>query len=563
MAAIATEAGFSDIARHAAEALERLQFTSVHLVVLGEFNRGKTTLVNCLIGSPLLPMDIVPTTAAIWTIQKGEPHGAAVVKTDGATSSIELSPASLARLSADGELSSPDIRYVRITSPQLALADDVIVVDTPGVNDINEQRAEITYNFLVGADAALFLMDASSPLTKSEAQFLQGQVLSSSLEKIIFVVNKTDRLDADEVAESLAAASSRLEELLGQPVIVVGCDAARCLAALEAGRSGVAAQWGFQELRDAIDRLLAETREGAARRATAERRVAGLTAALRTRLEARRSVALMRVEERSRKQAEFEAQMEEARGRFDRFVDHCLTHGRDRLKLLLSQSQRVRNEEFVKHQMVRVSTMKGDFGAFCQKVLPYEMQCHVKRWFEEMRPVLQKFLEDFAAHSTAEYAKAFGGLLGLQVTLALDDSFSGSAPVIEAQDYGEYVGLALPAAGFLAASFLALGPFAIVGLVAGTAINKVLQSRHAEANRAQITAEIPGAVHEVSTRALNALLEKVDDWFNAFTGVLREQFELEVARRQADFAVEGDATASATSTAPLESSINALRQLVA
>ena len=77
------------------------------------------------------------------------------------------------------------------------------IVDTPGVNDINEQRAEITYGYIPRADAAVFLLDATQILTASERQFLEERILRSSRERLIFVIAKADLLDEAELAETL------------------------------------------------------------------------------------------------------------------------------------------------------------------------------------------------------------------------------------------------------------------------------------------------------------------------------------------------------------------------
>ncbi len=179
---IATRNGMPDLAQRAAELAERIRYDKLHLLVLGEFNRGKTSLVNCLIGEALLPMDIVPTTAAIWTIEEGDARTAHVVAGRSEPRPISSDPSALARFSADGELASSDVRFLEMTVPELAIGNKVVLVDTPGVNDINQQRAEITYGFLGAADAALFLLDAASPVTRSEAEFLKGQ---GKLDKVL------------------------------------------------------------------------------------------------------------------------------------------------------------------------------------------------------------------------------------------------------------------------------------------------------------------------------------------------------------------------------------------
>src|SRR6185295_16441862 len=93
------------------------------------------------------------------------------------------------------------VHHVDLRAPVAILDDKLTIVDTPGVNDINEQRAEITYGYIPRADAALFLLDATQILTASERQFLEERILRSSRDRLIFVIAKIDLLDEGELAE--------------------------------------------------------------------------------------------------------------------------------------------------------------------------------------------------------------------------------------------------------------------------------------------------------------------------------------------------------------------------
>ena len=100
------------------------------------------------------------------------------------------------------------IHHVEVTHPAPLLENQLTIVDTPGVNDINEQRAEITYGYLPRADAAIFLLDATQILTASERQFLEERILRSSRDRLLFVVAKADLLDDEELAEALPSRAS-------------------------------------------------------------------------------------------------------------------------------------------------------------------------------------------------------------------------------------------------------------------------------------------------------------------------------------------------------------------
>lgn len=185
------------------------------IVVLGEFKRGKSTFVNALLGTPLLPMDILPETATINAIMYNETPKLSVVHMDGSQEEGEVSYEFLQRFSArrenDDELRK--IKYIKIGYPLDLLQNRIVLVDTPGVSDLNQQRAEVTYQFLPKANAVIFLLDANSPLKKSEKEFIEQQLFPLGIRDIIFLANKYDCIDEEEEDEDfLGELQIRLEK---------------------------------------------------------------------------------------------------------------------------------------------------------------------------------------------------------------------------------------------------------------------------------------------------------------------------------------------------------------
>ena len=188
------------------------------IVVLGEFSRGKSTFVNALMGEPLLPMDVLPETAVIQVLHYAEKPGVEIVYRNGMVKQGEADRDFLKRFSVRAQQdAADDVEYLRIGYPSSFLQHQVVVVDTPGVSDMDEQRAEVTYGFLPQADMVLFLLDASSPLKKTEKEFLEKRVLPQGIRKIVFLANKIDHLDEEEVDEEeyLDKLRTRLKKAFG------------------------------------------------------------------------------------------------------------------------------------------------------------------------------------------------------------------------------------------------------------------------------------------------------------------------------------------------------------
>jgi small GTP-binding protein len=218
------------------ERIPRLDEERFNLVVLGEFNHGKTTFVNALLGRTVLPIGVTPTTAAIHHLRWAETPGAAVVTTNGERRPLSLDE--LKQYAVEGG-KADEVRHLEVSYPAEILKNRVTLVDTPGVNDLNLQRAEITYSYIPRADAVLFLLDAGQILKESERIFLEERLLRASKDKIFFVVNKIDLLTEPERVEALAYAREHLAAMVEAPS-VFGVSSTMALLG-EGDRSGMPA----------------------------------------------------------------------------------------------------------------------------------------------------------------------------------------------------------------------------------------------------------------------------------------------------------------------------------
>ena len=259
LADLAAAAGLQSTARDITKVrIPKLDQGRFSLVVLGEFNHGKSTFINALLAltdpwsagpspaqpatEPFLPVGITPTTAVLTLIRHGERAAAEAVFEDGRRQSIE--PAKLAdwltvagaqahesrgepagfaggapSREGLGTLPGFPCEYVEIEHPAPFLREQITVVDTPGVNDINEQRADITYGYVPRADAALFLLDATQILTASERRFIEERILRSCRDRLVFVVSKADLLDDAELEEATQFARQHLSGIVKAPAV--------------------------------------------------------------------------------------------------------------------------------------------------------------------------------------------------------------------------------------------------------------------------------------------------------------------------------------------------------
>ena len=215
--AAALERFGSDVAtedlRRFEEAREQL-FGLFLLVIAGEFNSGKSSFINALLGQRVLPEGVTPTTDRINLLR----HGPEV--------SEQLREA-----------------YLLERTHPADLLREINIVDTPGTNAIIRRHEELTRNFVPRSDLVLFVTSADRPFTESERGFLEQ--IRQWGKKIVFVVNKIDILSRPEEREEVTRyVRENATELLGEPPQIFAVSAREALEAR--GQGGTPDKTGSQ-----------------------------------------------------------------------------------------------------------------------------------------------------------------------------------------------------------------------------------------------------------------------------------------------------------------------------
>ena len=510
----------------------RIEQDRTHVVVVGEFNRGKSTLVNALVGRDLLPVDIVPTTAAIWTLRQGPELSIVRMDRDGSCTALASDAASLKELSADGARVG-QIHHVDATVPNLALGADVVVVDTPGVNDINHQRADVTYGYLEAADVAVMVLDASTPFTRSEMAFIEGQLLSTTLGKMVFVLNKADRLDGDELEEAEEFAQERLDTLVGDAIPLVVTDGARILQARLDGRDDTAETWGWLRLRDTLKAVAQAAGGVEARGRKYTWALATIARALREEVSAELDVLAQDSEARAAAEQTWAVELAGHHARLEALVSDARLHGRDRLKTMLTHSMQQEVSRWAEQRQTAIASMP-DVSVYAKDALPRELQLFAKQWFERRQPDIEQFIVGFNHHLGQEFQRHFGGTIVPTPHRFGASSAGANATVAGAEGGGPPEALletALPAAAYLALAFLGTGPFAIVGLVGGGLVARHLSAQRRAAEKTALLHDLEGAILAVMDAPLRNLHNACDGWFESVESEVRARFEAGLHQR--------------------------------
>ncbi|MGO9883598.1 MAG: dynamin family protein [Solirubrobacteraceae bacterium] len=203
----------------------RLDEDLFNLVVLGEFKRGKSTLINALLGRDLLPTGVVPLTTAITIVGFGPVERLTVQYEGGRRRQHPLDELAEYVTEALNPGNRLGVEAARIALPDTLLAGGLQLVDTPGIGSIHSHNTEAARGFLPKVDAALCVLDAGQPLTESERELFIDA--AARVPRLLFVVNKVDHLEADEVEASTSFLTGALRELIGAEPELFGVSARR------------------------------------------------------------------------------------------------------------------------------------------------------------------------------------------------------------------------------------------------------------------------------------------------------------------------------------------------
>lgn len=190
---------------------ERFDGAAVQMVVVGEFKRGKSTLINALIGADLLPSGVVPLTSVVTELRGGRQAAMTVRLASGEAIDAPLSMLASYVTETANPRNAKGVRDVLLSVP--SLDPGMHLVDTPGVGSVYEHNSDVTMGYLPSADAVVFVISADQPLGRQELAFLQAIRLHAG--KVFVALNKIDHLSQSELAQSRAFLERELATTLG------------------------------------------------------------------------------------------------------------------------------------------------------------------------------------------------------------------------------------------------------------------------------------------------------------------------------------------------------------
>ena len=583
--------GMEDGALQLQELADRVQAGVFRVLVLGEFKRGKSTLINALLGANLLPANVTPTTALLTLIKYGPEITIEMIPFRGDPQPVSVEQlAQTLSLSTDEEENhrrQATYKMVEVHYPSPLCENNVEIVDSPGLNE-SAMRTEITSGYVRQSDAAVFVLSATNFASLTELEYLNTHILGKGLTHIFFAINQYDRVldDADDPAREARDLTALAEQRLGPLTRVNGRDYGReriyFVSAKPALRARLAndtqglEQSRLPALESSLERFLARERG----RVALERPLAQAAQAVgdaREALAFRRSTMEIDL-------ATLENRLKEVQPKFDQLQEHR----RRILRTIESGEQLVQKSVELSFRQ-RVATMEDGMleAAMELKVSP---QWNPQRLRKEMAEGINKYVErelqtwsDQTGHDIEERLtqltqdigedaasidatlkririQVAGGVLPemdeiegdskrvLETILAYGGGMLGDFGVVLKGGSGwlqsalRVIALQIAATVLLAAIGWATSPLFVVGTVASAVTIGIINRRNTmERNMKEKIAETARAeLHKLPAKALPNMLQEVHKSFEAFSTSIARGIDVVIAnvRDSIDAAIE-------------------------
>lgn len=190
--------------------------------IMGEFRRGKSTVINALLGQEIVPSDIVPTSATLNYVRWDTQKRAEIKFKDGTVKAISVDelPKYVTKLTKEFEKTATTVEDATVFYPCPFCQNGVQIVDTPGLND-DERMTAISENVIPTLDAIVMVIVPDSPFSQSEAEFVRTKLMASDFGRLIFVVNKIDMVRPRDRERLLLSIKEKIQNSVLEKMAVI------------------------------------------------------------------------------------------------------------------------------------------------------------------------------------------------------------------------------------------------------------------------------------------------------------------------------------------------------
>ncbi len=269
LAEVASAAGYPELGDEVRRVGSALARGALTIVVLGQFKRGKSSLLNAFAGERVFPTGLLPLTAVATRLVRG-PRAVRVTERNGDAQSLPIDRVEEFVSERKNPGNRRGVAEVEISMPLPDWTEGVTFVDSPGIGSPHDANTAAARALLPHADAAIFVLSPDPSITSNEIEFLTE--VSPHATKFFFVLNKSDLVAPDERDDLATYLREILERRCGFPnVRLFPVSAKLALEAAESGDAALRARSGLPTLWEEIHRFVGPERTDSVKRVVERR----------------------------------------------------------------------------------------------------------------------------------------------------------------------------------------------------------------------------------------------------------------------------------------------------
>lgn len=207
-----TAAGFQELIPLWRDIAMRREQTSFTVAAVGEFSRGKSTLLNRLLDEDVLPVGDLPTTAILTRIRHGASRVGCRVLPDKTRQEVDVSVEAISQFGVDAAGNDPE-GVLQIDLPNAWLdANNLVLFDTPGAADLAGRRAALAVEAIARCDGAIVVVNATMPCSMTEMEFVHDHIIYKCTPRVAAAITKLDLIPSGERQALIAHIASKMHE---------------------------------------------------------------------------------------------------------------------------------------------------------------------------------------------------------------------------------------------------------------------------------------------------------------------------------------------------------------
>lgn len=261
--------GGGERAKQLGDSRENLLQDAFRLMIVGEFKRGKSTLVNAMLGKDVLPARVAPCTAIITEVRYADAPKAVLHFHDKEKAPLTVDVADLRKYvvieddgddddGPDGKIAQSPYALMELHYPLDLCKNNVRIIDSPGLNE-HKTRTKVALDFLSRADALVFVLSCQMALAETELSFIDNQLGGRNLHHVFFLWNHFDAIvdSPDDIEDIRKRSRKYLESRIGSSSRIFYVSARSALLGKKNGEAAILEKSGLVPFEMALERFLA------------------------------------------------------------------------------------------------------------------------------------------------------------------------------------------------------------------------------------------------------------------------------------------------------------------